>query len=99
MSGKTTRTWVLERAEHLVNNERNTQYDEPSADFYRTAGMWSAYLGVPIEMHDVAAMVALLKIARIRFAPQHLDNWVDLAGYAACGADVAYAFDPDQETS
>lgn len=79
---------LLAEAERLVNGDRNTQYDEPAADFARTAGMWSAYLGVPIAMHDVAAMMALLKLARIRHAPDKRDSWVDLAGYAACGFDV-----------
>ena len=82
------RTECLSIAEQLVNHDRNTQYDEPSADFKRTAGMWSAYLGQPIELHDVAAMMAMLKLARIRHAPQNADSWIDLAGYAACGYDV-----------
>ena len=33
-------------------------------------------------------MLALLKIARIRSGNGKEDNWVDLAGYAACGAEV-----------
>lgn len=85
------RSEVLQTAERLVNHERNSQYDEPSADFKRTAAMWSGYLGVPIDMHDVAAMMILLKMARARFNPTHLDNWIDAAGYSACGADVAGA--------
>jgi hypothetical protein len=36
---------------------------------------------------DVAAMLALLKIARLQQSPNHRDSWVDLAGYAACGAE------------
>jgi hypothetical protein len=83
------RAEILRTAEQLVNNDRNTQYDEPSADFKRTAAIWSGYLGIPIEMHDVAAMMIGLKLARIRFAPEHDDSWIDAAGYAACGADVA----------
>ena len=83
------RAGLLAEATKLVNGDRNTQYDEPAADFRRTAGMWSAYLGTPIAMHDVAAMMALLKLARIRHAPTKRDSWCDLAGYAACGWDVA----------
>ena len=37
----------------------------------------------------MAIMMALLKIARISKNPQHMDNWVDLAGYAACGGEIA----------
>ena len=34
---------------------------------------------------DLAAMLALLKIARIASGHAKEDNWIDLAGYAACG--------------
>jgi hypothetical protein len=34
-------------------------------------------------------MMALMKIARLATNPAHEDSWVDLAGYAACGASVA----------
>ena len=40
--------------------------------------------------YDVAVMMALLKIARISENPQHMDSWVDLAGYAACGGEIAW---------
>lgn len=88
---------LLAEAERLVNGDRNSQYDEPSADFARTAGMWSAYLGVPIAMHDVAAMMVLLKVARIRHAPDKRDSWVDAAGYSACGWDVARSVDESRD--
>jgi hypothetical protein len=32
--------------------------------------------------------MALLKLARVRVNPGHVDNWLDLAGYAACGAEL-----------
>jgi hypothetical protein len=34
-------------------------------------------------------MLALLKVARIRSNPKHADNWIDIAGYAACGGEIA----------
>ena len=37
---------------------------------------------------DVAAMLALLKIARIASGHAKEDNWIDLAGYAACGGEI-----------
>ena len=37
---------------------------------------------------DVAAMMSLLKIARTATGAAKLDNWVDIAGYAACGAEL-----------
>lgn len=91
-----TRQEVLQTAEMLVNGDRNVQYGDPSADFKRTADLWTAYLAGlgdkagsgdwAVEAHDVAAMMCLLKISRIAWSPNKLDSWVDLAGYAACGA-------------
>jgi hypothetical protein len=79
------RSELLREAESLVNGDRNVAYGDPSHDFRRTASLWSTYLGADISPHDVAAMMALLKISRIRWSPHRRDSWVDLAGYAACG--------------
>lgn len=84
-----TRAAVLNAANNHVNGDRNNQYGDPTQDFKRTAAMWSAYLGVEVQPHDVAAMMGLLKISRIKWSPQKADSWEDLAGYAACGAEAA----------
>ena len=85
----TTRTDVLYDAEHLINGDRNAQYGPPTQDFDRTAQMWSAYLGIRVSSHDVAALMCLLKLSRIRWSPEKRDHWVDIAGYAACGWECA----------
>ena len=41
-----------------------------------------------LKPKDVAAMLAMLKIARIASGNAKEDNWVDLAGYAACGGEI-----------
>jgi hypothetical protein len=79
------RASLLREAEQLVNGDRNATYGDPRQDFQRTATMWAAYLGVEVAPHDVAAMMALLKVSRIRWSPAKRDSWADLAGYAACG--------------
>ena len=79
------RTLLLAEAEPLVNGDRDDQYGAPRSDFTRPAAMWTAYLGADIQPHDVAALMALLKLSRIRWSPGKRDSWVDLAGYAACG--------------
>lgn len=43
---------------------------------------------VCIVPEDVAALLGLLKIARIATGHGKSDNWVDLAGYAACGGEL-----------
>jgi hypothetical protein len=81
---------LLAGAAAAVNGQRNEQYAEPIVDFSRTAGMWNAYLGVEtISAYDVAALMILVKMSRIRNTPEAEDSWMDVAGYAACGWDVA----------
>lgn len=57
--------------------------------------MWTAYLNSRVNVKpndisavDVAAMMGLMKIARIGSGHAKLDNWIDLAGYAACGGEL-----------
>ena len=65
------------------------------ADILHAAELWEAYLNkactrgvnVRVEAKDVAVMMALLKIARIAAGGGKADSWIDLAGYAACGAE------------
>lgn len=45
--------------------------------------------GVPVlNSTDVAMMCALIKVARAAVSPDHIDNWVDMAGYGVCGAGI-----------
>ena len=84
------RSELLREAETLVNGDRNNAYGPPDQDFQRTADLWTIYLNGRriIEAHDVAIMMALLKISRLSWEPTKRDSWVDLAGYAACGYDI-----------
>jgi hypothetical protein len=84
-----SRKTVLDEAAKCVLKDRNATHGNPEDSFGRTAKMWSAYLGSDVSSADVAALLALLKIARIKETPDHADNWVDLAGYAACGGELA----------
>lgn len=85
---------ILNAAQHCVCGEREQDYGSPENNFQVIANLWADYLqgcGVRIdflEPHDVAAMLALLKIARIASGHAKSDNWVDLAGYAACGGEI-----------
>jgi len=84
---------VLGTADKLVNGDRNNQYGDPRQDFQRTAALWTALLGDqltrPLEDWQVAQFMAALKLSRISWTPAKEDSWVDLAGYAACGAECA----------
>lgn len=85
---------ILKEALRCVTGEREQQYGSPEDNFMVIAELWTVYLehgcvedngAVLLHPEDVAAMMALLKIARICTGKYKGDNWVDLAGYAACG--------------
>lgn len=93
---KLTRVDILHAAEKCVCGQRETDYGTPEDNFETIAELWETYLrracvdeagGVYIEANDVAMMMALLKIARIAAGGGKADSWIDLAGYAACGAE------------
>lgn len=90
-----TRSDILDMAKRCVVGDREQDYGSPEQNFERIAEMWEAYMvgkctsaDVCIQPEDVAAMLALLKIARIASGHAKADNWVDLAGYAACGGEI-----------
>lgn len=86
----TMRQTVLDEAAAAITGAREDTYGGPEQSFLTIAKLWSAYLDRFIETQDVAVMLALLKVARIKHSEgRHYDSWVDLAGYAACGAECA----------
>lgn len=86
---KSMRKQILDEAEKCVCHDRNDQYGSPENNFRTIAKLWNTYLGMEsgITATDVAMMMALLKIARISTGQKTKDSFVDLAGYAACGAE------------
>ena len=98
-----TRKDILDAALKCVNGDRDQQYGSPEDSFKQIAEYWTTYLKAATMMHDsednkirakdVAAMLALLKIARIAGGQSKGDNWIDLAGYAACGGEIDKDFD------
>lgn len=81
--------------------DRALNYGKPEDNFQRIAMLWNTWLAiradkrlgtmVEITSFDVATMNILLKIARLANTPSHADSWIDIAGYAACGADITGA--------
>jgi hypothetical protein len=84
-----TRAETLDRAKQCVCGQRVNEYGSPEDNFQLIANLWSAYKNTEFTAIDVAMMMALLKIARIKTGTATEDSFVDLAGYAACGADIA----------
>lgn len=83
------RAEILEAARVCVCGEREQEYGNPEDNFEAIARLWSAYKGIDFKAIDVAMMMSLLKIARIATGSGTADSFVDLAGYAACGGEIA----------
>lgn len=87
----TVREEILAGARACVLQDRNRAYGGPEDSFSLIAGFWTVYLGQEVTAVQVAHMMALMKMARLTANPTHMDSYIDLAGYAACGAEVASA--------
>ena len=85
-----TRAEILATATQYVTKDRAATHGDAENNFQRIAELWNAYMDTDdITAIDVAVMLTLLKVARIRSNPTHADNWIDIAGYAACGGEIA----------
>ena len=97
-----TRKELLDKACSIVNGARDKAYGSPEDSFRCIGQMWNAYLGrrlvTKLAPSDVAAMMSLLKIARISSGIYSEDSWIDLAGYAACGGECASYEQEDTES-
>lgn len=97
------RTEILNTAIQYVSHDRNATHGDPEDTFANHAGLWTAYLQdrfgpvVKLESYDVALMMVLFKIGRLAANPRHLDSWVDIAGYAACGGELAMGVCADDD--
>jgi len=83
------RAFILESASKCVSKDRALTHGDVEDNFASIAAIWSARLGVTIRPDQVAIMLIDLKTVRAWGNPSHYDNWIDMAGYAACGGEVA----------
>lgn len=80
---------ILKEAEGIIYGDREKTYGKPSKNLTCIAQLWTAYLenrkhyDDALTATDVAAMMALLKVARLANAPTHRDSLVDACGYLA----------------
>jgi len=93
MTEQNIRGKILAEVEGIINGKRNHDYGDPLEDFTTTAAFWQTYLTRIMERrgalellpHDVAAMMMLLKLARLTWTPDEKDHWKDAVGYGALG--------------
>lgn len=80
---------ILQEAESIIYGDREQTYGKPSKNLDCIAQFWTAYLAnrknsdERLGATDVAAMMTLLKIARLANSPEHRDSLVDGCGYLA----------------
>ena len=93
-----TRAGILHEAERCVCGDRDQDYGGPEDSFALIASLWEPIIrarcvppgtDVNVDALTVALLMAELKIARAATNEKHMDSWVDLAGYAACGGEIA----------
>lgn len=96
-----TRKEILSAAEECVCTSRQEEYGPIENNFSLIARLWREYLDTdkPITAHDVAMMMALLKIARIATGTFKEDSYVDACGYLSCAGEIAYKGLAPQEES
>tara|TARA_R100000935_G_scaffold43803_1_gene66260 strand:+ start:526 stop:822 length:297 start_codon:yes stop_codon:yes gene_type:complete len=86
---KMTRGEILDLAKSYVVKDRADTHGDMENNFETIAAYWGYHLDMHLEATDVAVMMNLLKCARIKSNVKHPDNWVDAAGYMACGGEIA----------
>lgn len=87
----TERAAILADATQAVTKDRAATHGAAERSFGQIAAVWSVRLGVTVTPAQVALMLVDLKVTRAWGNPGHQDNWVDIAGYAACGGEIAGA--------
>lgn len=72
---------VAAEAERIITGARRDAYGPVRESFERIATMWSAVVGRPLTVEEVAAMMVCLKVCRELGGAHHRDNLVDVVGY------------------
>lgn len=83
------RTEILDAAKEIITKDRHDTHGEAEDSFAQIAGAWSWYLSRPVTAFDVAQMMVLFKVARMKHNPLHQDSAVDACGYAALAGEIA----------
>lgn len=99
MLDSVTAAEICEQARELVGGDRARTHGDKVDNHQNIANLWGAYLRnrfikpAPgerqLDAHDVAQMMALLKIARTCAGEHNPDDYVDGAGYQAVAGEIA----------
>lgn len=84
-----TRSEILKRADEIINGQREQDYGAAERNFGLIGQLWTVYLDHLVTAQDVANMMTLFKIARIKTGRGTEDSYIDAVGYMACGGEIA----------
>jgi len=89
--GTYTRSSVLDTAKQYVTKDREATHGDMEDNFEAIAMLWEQYFSYEWSFSptDVAMMMALLKIARLKSNKDNPDNYIDACGYMACAGELA----------
>ena len=97
---------ILDTAKEIVTKDRQNNYGDVEDNFQTIAQLWGTYINAAcingtdfdfcLTEEDVAALMILMKVARISSDKQHLDSWVDVCGYGSCGGEIATGGIPEE---
>ena len=86
---------ILAKAKEIISNDRNVSHGDAFKNHAEIAEFWNIFLDnklqpmASITAQDVAIMMILLKISRSTQGKEfNLDNFVDMAGYAAIAGEI-----------
>ena len=79
----------LDKAKKIITDDRNKDYGNYTKNLKVISNFWKVFLGKDISPHEVALLMALLKIARISTGKFTPDSYIDACGYLS----LAYALD------
>ena len=81
---------VLNQASVLVQGQREKDYGDKTENHNNIAKLWSAYLDIKIDAHDVALMMVLLKMARTKLGEVSKDTYIDMSAYSAIAGEIKF---------
>lgn len=83
---------ILSTASQYITKDRDATHGDAEDNFENVADLWSWWMDgrdrCVFNGFDVAIMMVLFKIARIKGNPDHVDSYVDAAGYLAIAGEI-----------
>lgn len=91
-TGTELRREALKMVEQCICKDRQKTHGDAEDNFANIATIANIVLknklAQPLDALDVALFSMCIKMGRCATSPRHLDNLIDHAGYAMCGAGI-----------